>query len=160
MKKIAFLIFVSMSVLTFAQNKVPNISLTDLEGKRVNIQEMTSKDHVTVLSFWATWCMPCLKELDAISKVYPQWKEETNVEIIAVSTDDSRTVKRVKPMINGKDWDYTILLDTNHDLKRRFNITTIPHVVVVKNNTVIYRHSGYVPGAENELYEIIKENSN
>lgn len=160
MKKPFLILAMLFGVIVNAQNKIPNVQLENLDGKRVNIQSLTKTDNVTVLSFWATWCMPCLKELDAISEVYPQWKEETNVELIAISTDDARTVRRVKPLINGKDWDYTVLLDTNHDLKRRFNITTIPHVVVVKNNKVVYRHSGYVPGAENKLYEIIKKNSN
>ena len=152
------LLFIAFSMT--AQNNVPNTYLETMDGDRTNIQTLTDTDHVTVLSFWATWCMPCLKELDAISEVYSTWQEETNVELIAISTDDPRTQKRVKPLVNGKSWDYTVLLDTNQDLKRSFNITSIPHTIVVKNNKVIYRHSGYMPGAENELYEIIKEHSN
>lgn len=159
MKKISIL-FLFIGFAVTAQNKVPNTYLETLDGDRTNIQTFTNTDHVTVLSFWATWCMPCLKELDAINEVYHTWQEETGVEIIAISTDDPRTQKRVKPLVNGKSWDYTVLLDTNQDLKRSFNITSIPHTVVVKNNKVIYRHSGYVPGAENELYKIIKDNSN
>lgn len=151
-------LFIGLSAT--AQNKVPSTYLETLDGDRTNIQTLTKTDHVTVLSFWATWCMPCLKELDAINEVYATWQEETGVEVIAISTDDPRTQKRVKPLVNGKSWDYTVLLDTNQDLKRGFNITSIPHTIVIKNNEVIYRHSGYVPGAEKELYEIIKENAN
>jgi peroxiredoxin len=157
-KSLTFLtLFVGLSLA--AQNKVPNTYLETTDGERVNIQSLTNTDNVTVLSFWATWCMPCLRELEAIHEVYPTWQEETGVELIAISTDDPRTQKRVKPLVNGKGWDFTILLDTNQELKRRFNISTIPHTIVVKNNEVIYRHSGYVPGAEKELYEIIKEHS-
>ena len=76
--------------------------------------------------------MPCINELDAISDVYEEWQEETNVEIIAISTDDSRTRKRVKPLVNGKGWDYEILIDENQDLKRALNITTLPHIVIIK----------------------------
>ena len=61
--------------------------------------------------------MPCIKELDAISDLYQDWIEETGVSLIAVSVDDSRTVKRVKSLISGKGWEYDILLDTNNDLK-------------------------------------------
>lgn len=153
------LLFVIGASLT-AQEKVPNVYLETLNGDRVNIQTLTNTDQVTVLSFWATWCMPCLRELGAIHEVYKTWQEETGVQLIAISTDDSRTKNRVKPLINGKGWDYTILLDTNQDLKRRFHIGNIPHTIVIKNNEVVYRHSGYVPGAEDELYEIIKKYSN
>lgn len=159
MKKIllAFTLFIGCTV--FAQKRVPSVYLQNLDGDRVNIQTLTSSDNVTVLSFWATWCMPCLRELGAIHKVYPKWKEETNVQLIAISTDDSRTQNRIKPLVNGKGWEYTVLLDPNQDLKRRFHISTIPHTIVVKNNKVVYRHSGYVPGAENKLFEIIKKHA-
>lgn len=160
MKKVFPLILLFLGLAATAQNKVPNVYLESLDGNRVNIQSLTGKDNVTILSFWATWCMPCLRELEAIDEVYTEWQEETGVELIAISTDDPRTQKRVKPLVNGKGWDYTVLLDSNQDLKRRFNISTIPHTIVVKNNEIIYQHSGYVPGAENELYEIVKKHSN
>lgn len=160
MKKTLYLLTFLIGFAVSAQEKVPNVYLETMDGERMNIQTLTDTDHVTVLSFWATWCMPCLRELEAIDEVYATWQEETGVELIAISTDDARTQKRVRPLVNGKDWDYTVLLDTNQDLKRGFNISNIPHTIVVKNNEVVYRHSGYVPGAEDELYEIIKEHSN
>ena len=112
-----------------------------------------------MVSLWATWCVPCLKELDAISELYDEWQDETNVELIAVSVDDSRTVKRVKPLINGKGWDYTILLDKNNDFKRALGAATVPLTLLIKDNQIVYRHSGYTAGTEFELYEKIKEYS-
>lgn len=138
---------------------LPDIKLKSLEGKTVSTAEFSKSDNVKVLSFWATWCVPCINELDAISDVYEEWQDETNVEIIAISTDDSRTKKRVKPLVNGKGWEYQILLDSNQELKRALNITTLPHVVVIKNGKIVYRHSGYTPGGEDDLLEIIKEHS-
>lgn len=105
------------------------------------------------------WCGPCLKELDAISDVYDEWQAETNVKLYAVSIDDSRTVKRVKPLINGKGWEYEVLPDTNHDLKRALRVSTVPVTLIVKNNEIVYRHSGYTPGAEDELFEEIKKHT-
>jgi thiol-disulfide isomerase/thioredoxin len=140
-----------------AQNDLPSINLTTIEGKKVDLKDVTNKNGVTIISLWATWCVPCLKELDAINDVYVDWQDETNVELIAVSIDDSRTVKRVKSMINGKDWDYTVLLDINNDLKRALNAASIPLTILVKDNKIVYEHSGYSPGAELELYEKIKE---
>jgi thiol-disulfide isomerase/thioredoxin len=131
-----------------------------MKGDIVSIVDATNKDGITIISLWATWCVPCLKELDAINDVYEEWQEETNVQLLAVSVDDSRTVKRVKSMVNGKSWDYTVLLDTNNDLKRALNASSIPLTILVKNNKIIYEHSGYSPGAELELYEKIKTLSN
>ena len=153
------LLFLFLVVWNINAQELPNITLKSLDGKSVTTQEISKSDNIKVLSFWATWCVPCINELDAISDVYEEWQEETNVEIIAISTDDSRTRKRVKPLVNGKGWDYKILIDENQDLKRALNITSLPHVVIVKNGQIVYRHSGYTPGGEDELFEVIKEHS-
>jgi len=157
MKKIVLLLSLIVTFNAFSQNKVPNIEVKTLDGKTINIQEIANKDNVVIISLWATWCVPCIKELDAISDVYEDWQEETGVELIAVSIDDSRTVKRVKTLVNGKGWEYQVLLDTNNDLKRAFGASTVPLTLVVKNNEIVLRHSGYSPGSEDELYEKIKE---
>lgn len=143
----------------YAQKEVPNTTIKSISGESVNMDDITKTDGVKILSFWATWCVPCINELDAISEVYDDWKDETNVELIAISTDDSRTKRRIKPLVNGKDWEYQILVDENQELKRALNISVIPHVVVVKDGEIVYRHTGYSPGAEDELYDVVKKHS-
>ncbi len=147
------------TTLLFSQNELPSIPVKTLDGKTFEISTIASKDNPFVISLWATWCVPCIKELDAISDVYEDWQEETGVELYAVSVDDSRTVKRVKPLINGKGWDYTILLDTNNDLKRALGASSVPLVLIVSKGKIVYTHSGYSPGSEEELYEKLKEYS-
>ena len=157
MKKILLTLIVGLhALIAYPQQDLPNLDLKSIDGKTVAINEVTNKEGITIISLWATWCVPCLKELDAISDLYDEWQEETNVQLVAVSVDDSRTVKRVKSMVNGKNWDYTVLLDTNNDFKRALNASSIPLTILVKNNKIIYEHSGYNPGAEFELYEKIK----
>lgn len=160
MKKLAPILLFLISFGVVSQNELPNIDLTTIDGNTFSSLDLAKDDKVTIISLWATWCVPCLKELDAISEIYPEWQAETNVELFAVSVDDSRTVKRVRPLINGKGWDYTILLDTNNDFKRALGAATVPLTLLVKDNKIVYRHSGYNPGAEYELYEKIKELSN
>lgn len=149
-----------MAFSSISQNELPNVDLTTIDGETISLTEATDKDNIVIVSLWATWCVPCLKELDAISEVWDDWQAETKVELIAISIDDSRTVKRVKPLVNGKGWDYDILLDTNNDLKRALGVSTVPLTLLIKNNQIVYRHSGYSSGAEFELFEKIKELSN
>jgi peroxiredoxin len=160
MKKIIPLLLLLVPFIGLSQSEMPKIELTTVDGTTISSKDLSKEDKVIVVSLWATWCVPCLKELDAISEIYPDWQAETGVELFAVSVDDSRTVKRVKPLINGKGWDYTVLLDTNNDFKRALGAATVPLTLLVKNNEIVYRHSGYSPGAEYELYEKIKEYSN
>nr|WP_321222101.1 TlpA disulfide reductase family protein [uncultured Psychroserpens sp.] len=154
---ITLFLTLSISSLSFAQDVLPNMQMKTLDGNNIQLEDISKDDQLVVISLWATWCVPCKNELDAISEVYDDWIDETNVKLYAISVDDSRTVKRVKPLVSGKGWEYEILLDTNSDLKRQLNAPTIPLTLLVKNNKILYRHSGYTPGAEDELYEKIQE---
>lgn len=137
---------------------MPNIDLSAIDGESFNVSsDFDETDKLYVFSFWATWCAPCINELDAIHQKYNTWKEELNIEVIAVSVDDTRTQKRVKPLLNGKKWPYNVLLDTNQDLKRALSIVNVPYTIVVKNKKIVYISNGYSQGAEEELYNKLKE---
>ena len=157
MKKVFILITFLFSLSINSQSVLPDISLNTLNGEEINIQSISSNDKIAVVSLWATWCVPCIKELDAISEYYEEWKDEVDFELYAVSTDDSRTIKRVNAMVNGKGWEYTVLLDSNNELQRALGASTIPLTLIVKNNKIVYRHSGYSAGVEFELFDKIKE---
>lgn len=135
---------------------IPSISVKDLNNKSVNLKEL-AKDKITVISFWATWCAPCKKELDNIAPLYEEWQEKYNVQLIAVSIDDARTTAKVKSTVNAKNWDYTILLDSNEELKRKLNVSSVPFTFLVnQKGEIVYEHSGYKEGDELKLLEKIK----
>ncbi len=155
MKVLAIILFLLGNVV-YSQHDFPSVNVKSIDDVSVNTSSFNEKDKVYLYSFWATWCAPCIQELEAINEVYEDWKSQLNIEIIAVSTDDSRTQKRVKPLVNGKGWNYTILLDTNQDLKRKLSIANIPYLVVVKNNKIVFIQNGHTPGAEEELLAKLK----
>lgn len=157
MKKLVLVTLLTLSSTIFAQHQMPNIILKNLKGDIVNSNlDFQKKDVIYVFSFWATWCAPCVQELDAISDIYADWQSKINIEIIAVSVDDTRTEKRVKPMIKGKGWEFNILMDTNQDLKRSLSIANVPYTVVVKNNIIVHIQNGHSPGGELEFFEKLK----
>ena len=155
MKKVTFFLVLIMN-LSFAQQDFPAIDLKDLNAVTKNTSTFSESDKLYIYSFWATWCAPCIQELEAINDVYEDWKTQVNVELIAVATDDARTQKRVKPLVNGKGWSYQILLDTNQDLKRKLGIANIPYLVIVKNGKIVFIQNGHTPGAEEELLAKLK----
>ena len=150
------ILFILLSVSILSQNIVPNTKLKNLESEFIYTNDVLIENNFYIVSFWATWCIPCINELDAIVDIYEEL-EKDNIEVIAISTDDARTKKRVRPMINGKDWNFKILLDENHDLKRALNIVGIPHTIITKGTKIIYRRIGYSPGEEVDLFEFIRE---
>src|SRR5690554_2230918 len=153
---IALLCTASMS----AQSKLPNVTLKDLDGKRVNVSQYNNSDKPVIVSFWATWCGPCIKELKAIKEVYAQWQKEFGVELVAISIDDAKTRNRVRPMVSGSDWNYTILLDENHDMKRAMNVANVPYTVIMYKGKIMFKHTNYTPGIENKIYEELKSLTN
>ena len=150
------ILFILLAVSSLSQNIVPNTKLKNLESEFIYTNDVLNQNNFYIVSFWATWCIPCINELDAIVDIYDDL-EKDNIKVIAISTDDSRTKKRVRPMISGKDWNFKILLDENHDLKRALNIVGIPHTIITKGSKIIYRRIGYSPGEEVDLFEFIRE---
>lgn len=159
MKKIQLAaLFIVCSLIASAQ-KIPEVNLDDLQGNSFNTGALNKENtKVTVIAFWATWCIPCIHELSAINDNLDDWKKKYQFELYAISQDDSRTINKVKPLVDGKNWDFTVLLDKNQDLKRGLNLPNVPYTIIIKGGKIIYRHSGFVMGDEETLLKVIKTN--
>ena len=157
MRKIAIYLFINTLLISyvFSQKNIPNINLKTVDGKTINISEIISDDAFYIISFWATWCVPCINELDAINKIIDDWNKKYNIKVLAISTDDSRSEKRVRPLINGKKWKFEVYMDSNHYLKRALNISGIPHTITTIGSIIINRRVVYSPGEEKKLYDLI-----
>jgi thiol-disulfide isomerase/thioredoxin len=142
-----------------AQQDFPSITLKSVSGKLINLNDLVnkSKDTIVVVSFWATWCVPCISELDNINDVYLEKQVIKPFKFYGVAIDDSRTAQRVKPFIKGKGWQFDVLMDINSELKRALNITDVPHLILLKDGRIAYRHTGYIAGEEENLFETIKD---
>ena len=161
MKKLILSIFAIafFTVSSFSQNRtLPSVKVKNLKGSLVNIQTIENDGNPIVISFWATWCKPCKKELNAIAEVYEEWQDNTGVKLVAISIDDSRSSSKVKPYINSAGWEYEIYLDSNKDLARSLGVSTVPHTFLLDGDgNIVWEHRGYIEGDEEELLEQIEQ---
>ncbi len=134
------------------------VKVEDMNGAALSFDEIAEEDKgIMIISFWATWCKPCIQELDFLNDMYDELQEDMEVTVYAVSIDDARSSKRVLPFINGKGWEFPVLLDENSLLKRKLNVLNVPHTFIVdRSNKIVYQHTSYVPGDEEEYLEIIE----
>ena len=164
MKKIAALAFLFLStILTQAQDKIlfsqlPAVDVKLMNGERVNTSTFSNDGKPIIIDFWATWCKPCIEELNAIHDLYADWQKETGVKVIIISVDDAKTMTRVAPFVNGKGWNYDSYVDPNGDFKRSMNVNMPPHTFVLNGKgEVVWQHVGFAEGNEEELYEVVKK---
>lgn len=161
MNHLKTILLFSLSFLVFtihAQDKgLPNVSVKTLEGKTVDVQDFATNGKITVISFWATWCAPCKKELDAIADIYVDWQDDYDMELVAISIDTRRAAATIPALVATKGWEYEVLIGKKTELMSAFNFQTIPQTILVDQaGNIVYHHSGYVPGDEYELEDKIK----
>jgi cytochrome c biogenesis protein CcmG, thiol:disulfide interchange protein DsbE len=140
------------------QRTIPPVDIKTMTGEIFNTSNIDNAGKPMVISFFALWCKPCMRELTAIADVYPDWQEETGVKLVAISIDDARSMANVMPTVNGNGWEYEFYCDPNGDFKRAMGVNMIPHLFVLNGDKqVVYQHTSYAEGGENQLFEIIKK---
>ena len=163
MNKIFLLLFACIfAVAIYAQEetdglrKGPNFKLESIDGGVVELYTELGEGPI-LLSFWATWCKPCIEELAEYKKIYSEFKDK-GFKMFAISTDDVRTVAKVKPYARSKNFNFPVLLDTNSDAARLYYARAVPYSVILdKNGFIVYSHLGYMRGDEVNVRNILSE---
>ena len=157
-KKILLTTLLLLTVVLSSYGQLPQVTIKTMDGKTVRIDTLSNNGKPFIIDFFATWCKPCNRELDAISEVYADWQQETGVKIFAVSIDQGQNINKVKPLVDNHGWEFDVLLDPNGDLKRALGIQMIPFVLICDGKgKIVYKHSGYTDGAETELIDKVRE---
>lgn len=143
---------------TSKKSDIPSVNVKTTDGKTFNTSQFQNNGKPMIIDFWATWCKPCVAELNAIAEDYPEWKKDTGVKLIAISIDDARTMASVAPFVAGKGWEYEVYVDPNSDFRRAMNVNNVPHTFLIDGNgKIVAQHNSYSPGDEEKLLEELKK---
>ena len=123
---------------------------TEVKGTRLRKPVTQPDRHVVVLSFFATWCKPCMKELPHLENLYQKYKDEKIKFFLIDITEATRTVKGLEdspkagPFLANKGITMPILFDSRGVAKERYGAKTLPRLFVVdKYRTIQLAKTGF-----------------
>jgi len=113
-----------------------DFTIRDITGKRFRLAERLEKGPV-LLDFWALWCVPCLKELPELAKIWSRF-QGSGLSVVAVNEDAPSDQAKVKPFIKRKRYGFTVAFDEDSDLWQQFNIDALPTVILLDHIIQIF----------------------
>lgn len=125
---------------------VPAFELDDLDGDSVSLSDFEGK--VVVISFWATWCAPCLQELPFMQGFYEA--HDGNLVVLAITTDGPDTISEVRNIVRRNRWTMPILLDLDGGVMAQLNPRgTQPFTMFIdRQGRLAHSHEGFASGDE------------
>lgn len=130
---------IATAAMTAEGSKMPAFSQPSPEGSTINIMDEVSKNKVTIIDFWASWCGPCRQEMPFMVELYKQLHDK-GLGIVGVSLDNNEVdwttaIKQLQlpwpQMSDLEGWD--------NAAAKQFDITSIPHTIVVDQKGTILR---------------------
>lgn len=152
---LCLLLFAGFSI--HAQKQLPSVNVSTLKNQQINVQSIQEEGKPMIVSFWATWCKPCISELEALNESIADWEEEGDFQMVAISIDDARSMSRIKSVVNGKAWEFDVYSDANSELKRSMGVNNIPHTFILDaQGNIIWQHASYNIGDEEAYLEVLR----
>lgn len=134
----------------FSQKNIANVEIRKLDNTSVMSGDLVEEGRPTLIVFWATWCSHTKDALTSINDDYLEdWISDFDLNLIAISVDDSRNLAKVKPFADGQGWEFDVFTDVNSDFKRAMNVNNAPHFMLFDlDGNLVWQQNSFAPGDE------------
>jgi thiol-disulfide isomerase/thioredoxin len=145
-----FIMFLAMLYGAIA----PSFSIEDINGNMLRSATLLESGPI-FLNFWNKGCRPCLTFLPHLSRFAEEFPEMT---FIAISNDPPRARDGALGHVRQNRFSFTTAFDTTRDLQRLFNVSAVPHKIIInQEGQIVYNFIRFLAGDEIEIERIIKE---
>jgi hypothetical protein len=154
------LLFIGSTMWLNAQTQsIPTAALKTLDGLTVSSSDIFDSAIATVVVFWKSGSNKCCDNLESMQTAWLENLQQNGVKMIAICTDCNGSWSHVKPMANGRNWEFEIFIDPNGDFKRAMGISAFPCTMLFDyNQKLLCRHTGFCAGDEELICEKVMYN--
>lgn len=151
-----------LNLISLAQNdnlasvgrNAPNFKLENIDREIIELNDLIGSGPI-LLCFWSSCCKSAVAQVEAFSGLYEKYKNDGFI-MLAIATDDEKTVAKVKPLVKIKKYSFPVLYDTDGSIARMYYAHDMPFDVLIDNQgKIVYSHLGYMKGDEIILDEKI-----
>ena len=154
MRAVSIIFFILLPTLAMARPEPPALEGRDLKGQQVSLAAL--KGSVVVVSFWATWCVPCKKELKILNKLL---KEKQALRAIAISVDGPETAADVRATVKRYRWTMPIIHDKDGSISSVHNPrSSVPYIIFIdREGKVAYTQAGFSQAEQKKFIKRINK---
>ncbi|RMF06349.1 MAG: TlpA family protein disulfide reductase [Candidatus Neomarinimicrobiota bacterium] len=156
MKKLSVLIFgLTLAWAGESHPKLPDFTIQLVDGKTVAVRELWQEGPL-LIDFWATWCVPCKKEMRYLNTFHDQYSSQ-GFRVLTVNQDTPRSLGKVRSYIHSNRYHFLVGLDPNKQISQLLNAVVLPTTLIVnQDGEIIWQHQGFLPGDEQEIERVIQ----
>lgn len=150
------LLLIALTISAETTKKAKNFTAQTVKGKKFELNANIGEGPI-LINFWATWCVPCAAEMEAMKPIYAKYKDK-GLKVLSISADDAKSVGKVNSVVRSRKYPYTILLDPSKKIYNAYHLSDIPQSFLIdKTGNVVFEHKGFKAGDEKELEKKIEE---
>ncbi len=153
---VAALSLLSISPALHAGENAGDFTLPSLSGDNISLSDYLGKK-VVLVSFFATWCAPCIKEMSKLNTMQEELGDR-GLQVISISVDEARDKAKVKQLIKRMRYTPPVLLDSDSKVVNSYNPRKdMPWTMIIGvDKTIQHKKKGFTEGDEVKIREWVE----